>query len=166
MTKERYISMTRQVRRVAERLPGGIRSLSVPTYLCAAGYAGMLWMLAARRDSRFIRAALVPALIFLLVTLLRRAINRPRPYDAFGVPPVGAWEPGKGKSMPSRHAASAAAIAFAVVWVHPFPGAAWVMGGLCALVCALRILSGKHYPSDVAAALILAGIVSYIGYSV
>lgn len=166
MTKEQYSSITQRTRGTVSRLPLGTKALSIPTYLCAAIYIGMLGWLALHRDGRFVRAALVPAAVFLLVTLLRPLINRPRPYDAFGVPPVGDWEPGKEKSMPSRHAASAAAIAFAVMWVHPSVAVIAGMGALCLLISALRVLSGKHYPSDVAAALLLAGVISYIGYSV
>lgn len=166
MTKERYQSITQRTRKLVSRLPLGAKLLDVPTYLCAAIYIGTLCLLLAQRDSRLFRAALVPAAIFLSVTALRPMFNRQRPYDAFGIPPVGKWEPGKGRSMPSRHAASAAAIALAVMWVYP---SAWVilfMSLLCALISALRVLSGKHYPSDVLAALLLAGAISYFGYSI
>lgn len=166
MTKEHYQSITQYTRRLVSRLPLGTKLLDVPTYPCAAIYLWMLCRLALRQDGRFFRAALVPAAIFLTVTALRPMFNRQRPYDAFGIPPVGKWEPGKGRSMPSRHAASAAAIALAVMWVYP---SAWVilfMSLLCALISALRVLSGKHYPSDVLAALLLAGAISYFGYSI
>lgn len=166
MTKEQYISITRRTQNVASRLPFGAKAFSIPTYLCAAIYLGMLGLLILRRDSRFFRAALVPASIFLLVTALRPMIHRQRPYDAFGVPPVGDFEPNKGKSMPSRHAASAAAISFAVMWVFPTLPVIILMSALCLFISALRVLTGKHYPSDVIAALLLAGAISCLGYAV
>lgn len=166
MTKEQYRSITQHARRMAARLPFGAKAFSIPTYLCAAIYLGMLGLLILRRDSRFFRAALVPAGIFLLVTALRPMIHRQRPYDAFGVPPVGDFEPNKGKSMPSRHAASAAAISFAVMWVFPTLPVIILMSALCLLVSALRVFTGKHYPSDVIAALLLAGAISCLGYAV
>ena len=165
MTKEQYRSITQRARRMAARLPFGAKAFSIPTYLCAAIYIGTLCLLLARRDSRFFRAALVPASIFLLVTALRPAL-RQRPYDAFGIPPVGDFEPNKGKSMPSRHAASAAAISFAVMWVFPTLPVIILMSALCLFISALRVFTGKHYPSDVIAALLLAGAISCLGYAV
>ena len=166
MTKEQYRSITQRARRMAARLPFGAKAFSIPTYLCAAIYLGMLGLLILRRDSRFFRAALVPASIFLLVTALRPALHRQRPYDAFGIPPVGDFEPNKGKSMPSSHAASAAAISFAVMWVFPTLPVIILMSALCLFISALRVFTGKHYPSDVIAALLLAGAISCLGYAV
>lgn len=166
MTKEQYRSITQPARRMAARLPFGAKAFSIPTYLCAAIYLGMLGLLILRRDSRLFRAALVPAGIFLLVTALRPMIHRQRPYDAFGIPPVGDFEPNKGKSMPSRHAASAAAISFAVMWVFPTLPVIVLMSALCLFISALRVFTGKHYPSDVIAALLLAGAISCLGYAV
>lgn len=166
MTREHYIAITNRTRRTVAHLPGGTKMLSVPTVLCAACYLVMLAQLAWQQDERVIRAALVPASVFVLVTVLRPLIHRQRPYDRFGVEPVGSWQPNKGKSMPSRHAASAAAIAFSVMWVHPSASVILFMGLLCAGICMLRVLTGKHYPSDVAVALLIAGAMSLIGYTI
>ena len=35
---------------------------------------------------------------------------------------------------------------------------------LAALIAALRVMSGQHYPSDVFAALVLSGVISLAGY--
>lgn len=164
MTKEFYLKMTAFTRRLADRLPGGERIFKLPTLLCAAIYLGTLLYLASHRDVRFLRAAAVPACCFLLVTVIRPVINRQRPYDRFGVPPVGSWTPGKGRSMPSRHTASAAAIAIGVMWVFPETGVCIVMTLLCLIIAALRVLLGKHYPSDVLTALALAGAMCAVGF--
>lgn len=166
MTKQQYIRVTGATRQVVDRLPGGAMLLKLPTLLCAFVYLGMLSWLALHRDPRIIRAAAVPAATFLLVTLLRPLINRQRPYDRFGVPPVGSWEQGKGKSMPSRHTASAVAIAIAVVYVFPNPAVCIAMLLLGVLIAALRILSGQHYPSDVAAAILLAAVLALVGHRI
>ena len=90
---------------------------------------------------------LIPAVTFLLVSLLRRALNRPRPYDRLGYTPFLPAEPGKGKSFPSRHTASAAAIACAFGFLSPAAGAA---AGLLALaIGASRVIGGAHYLGDV-----------------
>ena len=152
MTREQYIRMTEATRRAADRLPGGARALRAPTYLMFTG------------DGRIVRAVLVPAACFAVVTALRPLIGKQRPYDRYGAPPVGAYSPGKGKSMPSRHTASAAAIACAVVYVFPRPAVVVCMALLCALIGGLRVLSGQHDLSDVLAALALSLALSLAGY--
>ena len=165
MTREQYIRMTSRVRAVTNHLPGGAGALRLPTYLCAAAYIAALFHLMFARDIRLVRALLVPAACFLLVTALRPAIGKQRPYDRFGAPPVGEYKPGKGRSMPSRHTASAAAIACAVCWLYPAWGLRAAMILLCAVIAALRVLSGQHDISDVLVALVLGGVVSLIGYT-
>lgn len=163
MTKDQYIRMTGRTAAVCSRL-GGASILRAPTLVCAAAYLFSLLTLIFRQDARIARALIVPAICFGAVTLLRPLIGRQRPYDRFGVAPVGRYRPGKGKSMPSRHTASAAAIACAVVYVFPSLPVAAGMALLCALIAALRVLSGQHYLSDVLAALALSLIFSVIGY--
>lgn len=164
MTRNQYIRMTDAMRRVTQRLPGKTACLRVPTYVCAACYLAALIVFAFRQDLRLMRLILVPAACFLTVTALRPAINRMRPYDRFDAQPVGSFRRGKGKSMPSRHAASAAAIAFAVIYACPSVPVAVCMLALCVLIAALRVLTGQHYISDVLAALALSLTLSLIGY--
>lgn len=164
MTRDQYIRMTGAVRRALVHLPGGAAALRLPTLVCACAYITTLFMLLIRRNPALIRVLIVPAVCFLSVTALRAVINRQRPYDAFDAGPVGRYRPGKGRSMPSRHAASAAAIAFAVIHAYPYPVIIAFMLLLAALIAALRVLSGQHYPTDVLAALLLSGVFSLIGY--
>ena len=164
MTRETYIRMTSATRSMLSRLPGGVRLLRVPTLVCAAAYLLTLLLLMLDRDLRLIRVLLVPAACFLICTALRPMIGRQRPYDRFGTEPVGSFVRGKGKSMPSRHTASAAAIAFAVAYVFPSPAVIVCMAVLCALIAFFRVLAGQHYPGDVLAALALSSVISLIGY--
>lgn len=166
MTKDAYIRMTGAARRTVSRLPGGLIWLRIPTYLCAAAYIAALAYLMLLRDIRLIRVIIVPAVCFAVCTVLRPLIGRQRPYDRFAAEPVGSYRPGKGKSMPSRHTASAAAIALAVVYITPSLPLRAAMGLLCALIASLRVLSGQHFVSDVLAALALSGVISMIGYSI
>ena len=166
MTRETYIRITGATRSALNRLPGKDKLLRLPTYLCAAVYMGALLFLMLTRDVRLFRALIVPAVCFTVCTFLRPVIGRQRPYDRFGALPVGEYHPGKGKSMPSRHTASAAAIAMAVVYITPSLPLRAAMGLLCALIASLRVLAGQHYISDVLAALALSGVVSLIGYSI
>ena len=165
MTRETYIRITGATRSALNRLPGKDKLLRLPTYLCAAVYMGALLFLMLTRDVRLFRALIIPAVCFIVCTVLRPVIGRQRPYDRFGALPVGEYHPGKGKSMPSRHTASAAAIAFAVIYAFPGAPLALAMLALCLLVAALRVLSGQHYLSDVLAALLLSALISLIGYT-
>lgn len=166
MTRDTYIRMTGAARRAVSRLPGGMLWLTLPPYLSAAAYIAALTYLALLRDRRLVRALLVPAACFIVCTILRRLIGRQRPYDRFQAEPVGRFRPGKGQSMPSRHTASAAAIAMAVVYITPSVPLRAAILLLCAVIAAGRVLSGQHYPGDVAAALILSGVISLIGYRI
>ena len=166
MTRETYIRMTSRTRTMIEHLPFGRRLLRLPTLICAASYIAALFTLMLLRDIRLIRMLLVPAVCFIVCTALRPVIGRQRPYDRFDAEPVGRFVRGKGKSMPSRHTASAAAIAFAVAWAFPSPIIMALMGLLCLLIAALRVLCGQHYPGDVFAALLLSLVISLIGYSI
>ena len=164
MTRETYIRMTDTTRRVLAHLPGGARLLRVPTLICAGAYLLSLLLLMFARDIRLVRVLLVPAACFIVCTVLRPLIGRQRPYDRFDAEPVGSFVRGKGKSMPSRHTASAAAIALAVAYAFPSPLIITGMLLLCALIAALRVLGGQHYPGDVLAAIALSSVISLIGY--
>ena len=166
MTRDTYIRMTGAVRRAVSRLPGGMLWLRLPTYLCAGVYIASLFYLMLLRDIRLVRAVFVPAACFVVCTILRPLIGRQRPYDRFSAPPVGSYRPGKGKSMPSRHTASAAAISMAVAYITPSVPLRAAMLLLCIVIAAIRVLSGQHYTSDVAAALLLSGVLSLIGYGI
>ncbi|MGN0775544.1 MAG: phosphatase PAP2 family protein [Candidatus Ventricola sp.] len=165
MTRETYIRMTGAVRSAVSRLPGGDRLLRLPTLVCAGAYMLALLRLMLSRDIRLVRVLLVPAACFILCTILRPLIGRQRPYDRFDAEPVGRFRRGKGKSMPSRHTASAAAIALAAAYAFSSPAVTAAMTALCLLIAGLRVLCGQHYISDVLAALALSFIVSLIGYS-
>ena len=166
MTRERYARMTGDTRRVVSWLPGGERTLLLPTLGCALIYAALLLWLFLAGDARLPRAILVPAACFLAATALRRLIGKQRPYDRYGLPPVGKHVPGKGRSLPSRHAASAAAIALAVLYASGSLAAKIIALVLALVVGALRVLCGQHDTVDVACAFLLSGGLSALGYLV
>ena len=69
----------------------------------------LLWLAVWHRPL-FPPAVLVPAAAFWAGSALRTYLNRPRPYTALGYQPLFPKKE-KGRSMPSRHCFSAAAIA-------------------------------------------------------
>lgn len=99
-----------------------------------------------------LRLVLVPLGVFLFVTVLRRLINAERPYERYGKPSVFHKQT-VGKSMPSRHTASAFIIAMAVLYVSLPLGVAAL--AVAVLITASRVLAGAHFLRDI---LIGAGI--------
>ena len=129
--------------------------------LLACAYIVSLFILACTVDAAFWKAAAVPLAVFALVSLIRTALNRPRPYESWPLDPLIA-KASKGRSFPSRHMASAVIIAMELQWLWlPAGIAAWV---LCAVIAFTRIAGGVHYPSDVIGAAALAAVLGLIGF--
>ena len=89
---------------------------------------------------------LVPALGFVLLTLVRKWINQPRPYETWGIVPL-LDKDSSGKSMPSRHVFSANIISMACLHANLLVGLVLLV--LSALLGLVRVLGGVHYPKDV-----------------
>ena len=94
-----------------------------------------------------IRLILRPLLCFMTVTIIRKQINAIRPYDLYDFVPLCGYHPGKNRSFPSRHTASAAILALEI---HYLWGG--ILGGLCVLLAItmgiFRILCGNHFIKD------------------
>ena len=88
----------------------------------------------------------IPASGFVILSLLRKKINAPRPYEVWGIVPLLDRD-SPGQSMPSRHVFSATIISMACL--H----ASLTMGMICLTLSAflglVRVLGGVHYPKDV-----------------
>lgn len=123
-------------------------------------YPAVLALLLWRRDHRIWMAGIVPAVVLLAVTMLRRWINAPRPYEQLGVSPL-IPKSTKGQSFPSRHCASAMVIG-AVLWEISVP--LGIYCGLAALAMAFcRVVAGVHYPRDVSAGLAMGLVLGRLG---
>ena len=91
---------------------------------------------------------LLPAAGFIVLSLVRRRINQPRPYESWDFSPLLAKDvSGEGKSMPSRHVFSSTIIAMSALSLSPWFGL--VLLFLTALLALVRVLGGVHYPKDV-----------------
>ncbi len=97
-------------------------------------------------DREFIRMLIVPLAVFLGVTVMRKLINRPRPYEKFGTDPVIPNER-KGLSFPSRHTASAFIVALSAFYISIPLGIVLCLIALDISAC--RVFSGIHFISDV-----------------
>jgi membrane-associated phospholipid phosphatase len=129
--------------------------------LVYAGYPLLLAYLVIFDRSQLLRAIVVPAAGFLLCTVIRAAINAPRPYEAMGIPALAPKDT-QGKSFPSRHAACAAVIGVTALFTAPPLGVFLCLVAL--LTAASRVLAGVHYLRDVVCGLALGGAVALAGY--
>lgn len=88
----------------------------------------------------------IPASGFVILSLLRKKINAPRPYEEWDIKPLLDRD-SPGQSMPSRHVFSATIISMACLHTSLSVGMACLT--LSALLGLVRVLGGVHYPKDV-----------------
>lgn len=167
MKKETYLNMTQPFRdnpdmakglHIANKACTGVMYLAYPLLLVYLFFFG-------KYSSYFSvwRALLVPAVSFVLLTVVRAVINRPRPYEAFDVAPVIPKDT-KGNSFPSRHVFSATMIALTFVLHSPWLGLGIGFLIISILLAVVRVISGVHYISDVIAGMAFALLAALVGY--
>ena len=88
----------------------------------------------------------IPASGFVILSLLRKKINAPRPYEVWEIVPLLDRD-SPGQSMPSRHVFSATIISMACF--HASLSVGVILLVLSALLGLVRVLGGVHYPKDV-----------------
>lgn len=126
----------------------------------AAGYVICLLISAMLNIETLLFNIFVPAAAFVVVTIFRAAVNCPRPYEVFQLPPLVKKDK-TGHSFPSRHAASAGVIAMAWWRINIPAGILFLF--IAVIIAGTRVLAGVHFVRDAAAGLMFgvgAGIVS------
>lgn len=88
----------------------------------------------------------VPATGFVILSLFRKKINHPRPYETWDIVPL-LDKDSSGQSMPSRHVFSATIISMACLHASLPVGLACLLFSV--LLGLVRVLGGVHYPKDV-----------------
>ena len=94
----------------------------------------------------YLKTILVPAIVFLTVTIFRKLFNFQRPYEKFDFKPLISKNT-KGHSFPSRHTASAFIISMVFLQINAFLGCLFII--VSTLIALTRILSGVHFLKDV-----------------
>ena len=87
-----------------------------------------------------------PASGFMILSLLRKKLNAPRPYEVWEIVPLLDRD-SPGQSMPSRHVFSATIISMACL--HASLSVGVILLVLSALLGLVRVLGGVHFPKDV-----------------
>lgn len=163
------LHMNYEIFRFFNQFAGKFDSFDDLMEFCAQGIVwiqlaimAIFWISAkARYQKTVFYAGLSSAVsLFLAAFLISPAVNHPRPFATHDVnqliPHVA------DASFPSDHATLAFAIAFSVWFAHRRLGAA--MLGLAILTGIARIYVGVHYPADIAGAIALSAIVSFVIY--
>lgn len=88
----------------------------------------------------------VPASGFVILSLLRKKLNAPRPYEVWEIVPLLDRD-SPGQSMPSRHVFSATIISMACL--HDSLIVGFILLILSVFLGLVRVLGGVHYPKDV-----------------
>jgi membrane-associated phospholipid phosphatase len=162
MKKETYQHLVT----VVDRTPYGARLIygmdKLIVMATALAYILLLVYLFTIQDfDLLIPSILVPAVGFAGVSIFRRIYNASRPYEELDITPLIPKET-KGRSFPSRHVFSIFIIGMTYLQVSRELALGIFALGL--LLAALRVLAGVHYLRDVAAAMVMAFIIGWIGF--
>lgn len=111
----------------------------------------------------FVRALAVPLVSFILLSVLRKAIDAKRPYEVFRLDPIIPKKT-KGKSFPSRHVFSIFVIGMTFLAVLKSPVFGIVILIMGVFLAIIRVVSGVHFPRDVIAGMILGILSGVIGF--
>lgn len=128
--------------------------------LCVAAFGLVCYFAVSDSAAALVRSLVILGVPLVLVSLLRRAINAPRPCELYGFSEDAPNEK-RGSSFPSRHAHSAFAIA-TLLALFSLP-LGLTLGALAIALCIARVLIGKHFIRDVAAGALTGVFSSLIG---
>lgn len=166
MTKEDYIKMTQPFR----DNPGLAKGIHIANKLCTGimylAYPLLLVYLFFQKESSYFsfwRGLFVPAVSFVLLSFVRKWINRQRPYEKFEMPPVIKKDT-KGNSFPSRHVFSATMIAMTFLLMSPWSWLGGIFLFVAGVLAIVRVISGVHFISDVLAGIVVAMVAAIVGY--
>ena len=146
--------------------PGRVAALQCANKVCvgsavAAFFYGVLLRPGLQDPKLTLRLILTCGVPFVLLSAARHLLDRPRPFEVYGMEPLLPRE-NPGRSFPSRHVFSICVIGTCFCCLTPWIGAALLALG--AVLSVLRVLSGVHFPRDVIVGAvfgILSGIVGF-----
>ncbi|MGV3354977.1 phosphatase PAP2 family protein [Streptococcus orisratti] len=116
------------------------------TKLMYASYPLVLAFVFWKNSRAILAFILIPGVSFIILSLARKIINYPRPYDTWEITPLIAKD-SSGQSLPSRHVFSAAVISMCLMRLTALLGVPALI--LSAVLAVCRVVGGVHYPRDV-----------------
>lgn len=116
------------------------------TYLFYVLYPLLLVFVLLFHHEDFLKVIGIPSISFIVLTIVRKMINAPRPYENGWLIPIISKNT-KGNSMPSRHIFSATCIS--ILWFYYNPMFGMILLLISVINAIVRVLGGVHYPKDV-----------------
>jgi len=120
-----------------------------------ASYSMLCGWLLVKSDTRIFKVILIPLMIFILVSIIRKITNTPRPFVVLNIEPLVRRKK-SGESFPSRHVLSVSIIAVSFFYINPWIGV--FMSVIAVLIAVIRVLSGVHFIKDV----VVGAFISYL----
>ena len=121
-------------------------------YIMYAFYPLLIFYLFIIKHPLLVDTIVKPFIAFISVTIIRKLINRKRPYEYMNIKPLVNHK--LGQSFPSRHTLSAMIIALVTFSINSALGIIMIIIAVIIGIC--RILAGVHHISDVIAGVIYA----------
>ena len=162
MREEQYIKLTYYLKKNKLREKSvTVLCKILPLFITLIYIASTLFLIVNKNRNILLFLA-VPASNFIFISVLRKIINTPRPYDIFDYDPI--IKHSSGKSFPSRHTSSAFIIAFSYFYLgHIYWGL--FMSIIAILIGLSRVICGVHFPKDVISAVLISIIWALITFN-
>ena len=128
--------------------------------ICAVSYILVLVSLFLSEPTSAVKVIFASGAPFLIVSIARRIINAPRPYELYGFYTVFPKDK-RGRSFPSRHVFSAFLVAGFAYTLSFFLSLALVAVGIC--LAASRVLLGMHFIRDALAGALIGLLSAVLG---
>lgn len=163
MTAELYEKISKPFRK-NEKTVKAINIINrILTLVVYASYPSLLCYVFLIEREKSVKTVFVPAIMLVAVSVLRKIINRKRPYVALNIEPIIKKDK-QGESMPSRHIFSVFMIAMAFMYVEPLWSVPLFAVGV--ILGVIRIIGGVHYPSDIFVGALIGIVSGIIGFFV
>lgn len=135
-----------------------LSALSVATVVLTVGFFGisLILLLINREFITVLKLASVTGVPFVLVSILRKIMNFPRPYEVYPDLFKSLPKSKSGESFPSRHVFSIFVIGSAYIFINAYAGVALLALGVILAVC--RVMLGIHFIKDVAVGALLGAV--------
>lgn len=160
MSEQEYLKIKEWVTKSDRRLKAVKLVYEYLPYAIGYFYLAAAFFLFFTGNIKIFRFTVVPAMLFLLVSVFRCIVSAKRPYELFNITPIIKKDK-SGKSMPSRHTACAFAIAMAFMHLNVLIGVLMLI--LAAVVGVSRVLCGVHFVKDVIVGAVVAVIFDFAG---
>ena len=155
-------------KRISESIRAKKHGVKIVTYMnlvltrvVYVAFLVMLAVLAAQKDMRILRILLVTGISFVLISVIRKIIDTPRPYTLYDFDPI-MKKSKSGESIPSRHVFSTFVIGMAFLYIDPIFGGLVFVDGV--LMCAARVVAWVHFPKDVIVGAVLGILCGVVGF--